>query len=140
MVNTMNRGIERKLIMSGAVWNLFTSLMTLFGYYRWFNEQGAQALEGESAELTIVGTSLVGNISRVILAFGLFMLIIAIINFLVGVHLKDNQIQKKTMVWLGIWVIIQLICTDIIGFLIYLFAFIIYLAKNKAVRLANKPV
>lgn len=135
MVIAMKRGLERKLVMTGAIWNLFTALMTLFGYYRWFNDAGAQALEGSNADLAIVGTSLMGNVSRVILAFGLFMFVMAIINFLVGVHLKDNQIQKRTMIWLALWAVIQLASMDVVGFLIYMLAFVFYFAKNKAIRM-----
>lgn len=133
----MKRGLERRLIMSGAVWNLFTALLTLFGYYGWFNDQVNLALEGQSVEIQVVSTSLAGNVSRVILAFGLFMFVMAIINFLVGVHLKDGEIQKNITRWLIVWIVIQLISMDIIGFLLYLFAFIFYKAKNKAVYLAQ---
>ncbi|WP_067839426.1 hypothetical protein [Amphibacillus sediminis] len=133
----MKRGIERKLVMIGATWNLFTSLMTLFGYYRWFNREGSQAFQGVEVELAIVGTSLIDNISRIILTFGLFIFVMAIVNFLVGLHLKDGQIQTKIWIWLGIWAFVQLLTSDVIGFLIFMFAFVIYLAKNKAIRLAN---
>lgn len=136
----MKRGLERKLVMSGAVWNLFTALMTLFGYHSWFNEQGAQALKDTNQELLLVSTSLIDSVSSVILTFGLFMFVMAIINFLVGVHLKDNKIQKKIIIWIGIWTVVQLLSMDVVGFLIYMFAFVFYLSRNKAIRLAQKQL
>lgn len=134
----MKRGLERKLIMTGAVWNLFTALVTLFGYYGWFNNQVNLAIAGKASDVQIVSTSFAGNVSRVILAFGLFMFAMSIINFLVGVHLKDGQIQKRITTWLIIWIVIQIASMDIIGFLLYLFAFIFYKAKNKAIMLEQK--
>ncbi|MCZ0702463.1 uncharacterized protein YneF (UPF0154 family) [Natronobacillus azotifigens] len=136
----MKRGLERKLVMMGATWNLFTALVTLFGYYGWFHDEGIKALQGANQELLVTGTSMMENISSVILTFGLFMFVMAIMNFLVGVHLKDNQIQKKITVWLCIWMVIQLLSMDIIGFLLYMLAFVFYLSKNKAIRLSEKQV
>lgn len=130
----IDRKLERYLIMAGATWNLFTALMTLFGYYRWFNNQINIAAQGQPTDVAIVSTALAGNVSRVILVFGLFMFAVSIINFLVGVHLKDRQIQKWILRWLIIWSLIQLLFLDIIGFLIFLFGFIIYKAKNKAMH------
>lgn len=134
----MKRGLERKLVMAGAGWNLFTALVTIFGYYGWFNDQVNRVIVGESSDMQIVSTSLATNVSRVILAFGLFMFVMSIINFLVVVHLKDGQIQKRITTWLIIWMVIQIVSMDIIGFLLYLFAFIFYKAKNKAIILEQK--
>lgn len=134
----MKRGIERKFVMVGAIWNLFTALMTLFGYYGWFNNQVDRAMGNQAVDVQFVSASMAGNVSRVILGFGLFMFVMAIINFLVGVHLKDDRIQTRTQRWLLIWSILQLFMLDIIGFLLYLFGYVFYKAKNKAMRLQHK--
>ncbi|WP_163580276.1 hypothetical protein [Gracilibacillus saliphilus] len=136
----MKRGLERKLLITGAIWNLITALLTIFSYNSWFNRQGEQQLKNADTETMIAGSQMVNNISSIIFIFGLFTLIGALISFLVAVKLRDNEIQKKVMIWVGIWTVIQLLSMDILGFLVYMIAFIIYVAKNKAIRLSNPNV
>lgn len=71
----MNRGLERKLLFTGAAWNLVTSLITIFSYYTWFNNQGTQQLQNADASTLLVSTHLLDNVSKVILTFGLFMFV-----------------------------------------------------------------
>ena len=40
----MNRKIERNLLRVSAVWDVLIGLVTMFGYYPWFEEQGASLL------------------------------------------------------------------------------------------------
>ncbi|MFS0752404.1 hypothetical protein [Oceanobacillus sp. 1P07AA] len=134
----MYRKTERRLLFVGATWNLITSLLTIFSYNTWFQAQGKVVLEGAEAESLVIGASMLDNISKVILTFGLFVFVGAIINFLIAVKLKDNTIQKSFLIWIGVWSVIQLASMDILGFVIYLLIFIIYLAKNKAIRLSAK--
>ncbi|WP_018931761.1 DUF4064 domain-containing protein [Gracilibacillus lacisalsi] len=136
----MKRGLERKLLITGAIWNLITALLTIFSYNSWFNRQGEQQLKNADMETMIAGSQMVNNISSIIFIFGLFTLIGALISFFVAVKLRDNEIQKKVMIWVGIWTVIQLLSMDILGFLVYMIAFIIYVAKNKAIRLSNPKV
>ncbi|WP_088105650.1 hypothetical protein [Halalkalibacter urbisdiaboli] len=133
----MSRGIERILLISGSLWNLVTSLLTIFSYYSWFNIEGAKRLESADLNTMIAGSQMVNNILQIILIFGLFMFVGAIVNFLIAVKMKDNEIQYKVLIWIGVWGIVQLFSMDLIGFAIFLVAFVIYLAKNKAIRLAK---
>ncbi|MBP1969294.1 hypothetical protein J2Z83_001398 [Virgibacillus natechei] len=136
----MNRGLERKLLIIGSIWNLFTSLLTIFSYNTWFNKEGAQQLQNADFNLMITGTQLIDNLSRVILTFGLFMFVGSIVNFLVALKMQDNIIQYKVLIWIFIWGIVQLFSMDIIGFVIFLIAFVIYLSKNKAVNLSKMHI
>lgn len=136
----MSRGLERKLLIIGSFWNLVTSLLTIFSYYNWFDREGSLSLENSDLNTMIAGSQMVNNVLQVILLFGIFMLVGSIINFLIAVKIKDNEIQNKVLVWIGIWGLIQLAAMDIIGFLIFLFAFVIYLAKNKAIKLTKTAV
>ncbi|MDX8045190.1 hypothetical protein SH601_04240 [Gracilibacillus sp. S3-1-1] len=136
----MKRGLERKLLITGSVWNLIIALLTMFSYNSWFNREGAKQLEQVDGNVALAGSQMLNNISSVIFIFGLFTLVGAIINFLVATKLRDNEIQKGVMIWVGIWAVIQLISMDIVGFLIYMFAFIMYTAKNKAIKLADPKV
>ncbi|WP_246880141.1 hypothetical protein [Bacillus suaedae] len=136
----MSRGLERKLLIIGSFWNLVTSLLTIFSYYNWFDREGSLSLENSDLNTMIAGSQMVNNVLQVILLFGIFMLVGAVINFLIAVKIKDNEIQNKVLVWIGIWGLIQLASMDIIGFLIFLIAFVIYLAKNKAIKLTKTAV
>ncbi|MCR6094966.1 hypothetical protein HXA31_13995 [Salipaludibacillus agaradhaerens] len=136
----MSRGLERKLLIIGAAWNMITALLTIFNYYSWFNREGAQRLETVDLNTAIAGSQMVNNILQIILIFGIFMLIGALITFLVAVKIRDNEIQKKVVIWIGFWVVVQLLSMDLIGVSIYLVAFVVYLAKNKAIRMAYEPV
>jgi|SRR5690625_308400 len=132
----MTRKTERTMLFIGSIWNLITSLLTMFSYHTWFNREGAQQLESIDIGTLILGTHLIDNISKVILTFGLFVFVGSIINFFIAIKLKDNMIQPKVMIWIASWGIIQLVSMDILGFIIYMIAFVIYFAKNKAVKIA----
>lgn len=136
----MNRKLERILLFVGSTWNLVTSLLTMFSYNTWFNREGAQQLENTDAGTMILGTHLIDNISKVILTFGLFMFVGSIVNFLIAIKIKDNKIQYNIMIWIAIWGIVQLISMDILGFIIYMVAFVIYLAKNKAIKISKNSI
>ncbi|WP_198510302.1 hypothetical protein [Bacillus solitudinis] len=133
----MSRGLERKLLIVGSVWNLVTSLITIFSYYTWFEKEGVQRLENTDLNTMIAGSHMINNILQVILMFGLIMFVGAIVTFLIAVKMKDNEIQYKVLIWIGIWGIVQLFSMDLIGFAIFLIAFVVYLAKNKAIRLVK---
>jgi|SRR5699024_3697702 len=136
----MNRRFERILLFIGASWNLITSLLTIFSYNTWFNNQGTQQLRGADGNELIVGSHLLDNVSKVIMTFGLFMFVSSMVTFLIAVKMKDNKIQKKILIWIGMWAVIQLVSMDIIGFVIFLLSFVIYISKNKAIKLANDLV
>ncbi|UJW59202.1 hypothetical protein HXZ66_18185 [Bacillus sp. A116_S68] len=132
----MSRSLERKLLIIGAAWNMITALLTIFNYYSWFNREGAQRLEAVDLNTAIAGSQMVNNILQIILIFGIFMLVGAIITFLVAVKIRDNEIQRKVVIWIGFWAVVQLMSMDLIGVSIYLIAFVVYLAKNKAIKMS----
>jgi hypothetical protein len=131
----MSRGLERKLLIAGSIWNLVTALITIFGYSTWFKKEGIQGLQGAEPAAMAIGTTMIDSVSKVIVTFGLFIFVGAIVNFLIAKNLKDDEIQKKIVLWISCWGIIQLLTMDVIGFVIYLIAFVIYMAKNKVIKL-----
>ena len=109
----------------------------MFSYNTWFHKEGTHQLGSVDINTMIVGTHLLDNISKVILTFGLFMFVGSIINFLISIKMKDDIIQNKILIWIGFWGLVQLLSMDIIGFIIFMVVFIIYLAKNKAIKLSG---
>ncbi|WP_207696386.1 hypothetical protein [Enterococcus sp. DIV0212c] len=130
----MNRNIEKILVYCGAIWNIFTASCTIVGYSSWFKKSGIQALE-KNHQLTYVNSTMVDSITKVIMIFGLLMLIIGVINLFVAKNLKGNQINQKVIVWLWIVTGIQLLSFDLIGLVFYLVASVLYCSKNKAIRM-----
>jgi len=133
----MSRGLERKLLMVGSIWNMITALITIFGYSTWFKKTGVQGLQNTSVDTMLVGTTMIDSVSKVILTFGLFMFVGAIVNFLIARNMQDNIIQRKTLIWIACWGLLQLLVMDVIGFVLFLIAFVIYTAKNKAIKLSQ---
>ena len=133
----MSRGLERKLLIAGSIWNLILSVVTLFGYSTWFKTSGLEGLQDASPETVVVGTTLIDSVSKVILTFGLFMFVGAIVNFIIAKNVKDDTIQKKIIAWIVCWGLIQLFSMDIVGFVLYLITFVIYMAKNKAIKITQ---
>ncbi|GAA0309712.1 hypothetical protein GGQ92_001295 [Gracilibacillus halotolerans] len=136
----MKRKMERVFIIIGSLWNLITAFLTMFSYNSWFQSEGAKQFQNAETNLALAGGQMINNISKIIFLFGLFMLIASIINFVVAMNVKDNEIQYKLIIWIGIWTAIQLVSMDIIGFVFYMLAFVIYMAKNKAIKLAQSQV
>ncbi|KAB8137608.1 hypothetical protein F9U64_08820 [Gracilibacillus oryzae] len=134
----MKRGLERKFIIVGALWNLITAFLTMFSYNSWFNQEGAKQIENVDTNTMIAGSQMINNISQIIFLYGLFILIGAIINFLIATKIRDNDIQNKLMIWFIIWAVTQLLAMDVIGFVLYMLAIVLYFSKNKAIRLTNK--
>ncbi|MEK4563434.1 hypothetical protein MKX54_01945 [Alkalihalobacillus sp. FSL R5-0424] len=137
---TIKRGIERKLLIVAAIWNACTALLTIFSYYNWFDREGAARLESQELSTAIAGSQMVNNVLQVIMLYGIFVLIGAIITFVVAVKIKDHTIQKGAVIWMAIWGAVLLASMDIIGFLLVLIAFVTYLAKNKAIKLTKEEL
>lgn len=136
----MSRGLERKILIAGSLWNVITSLLTIFSYNTWFQQEGSQQFENLDRDTYVLGTHLIENISRIIMLFGLFIFVGAIINFLIAIKMEDHTIQKHVIIWIAFWGIVQLISMDLIGVIIFTVAFVIYIARNKAIRLAEEGI
>jgi hypothetical protein len=47
----MNRKLERNLLRASAVWDVCIGLVTMFGYYPWFEEQGIAAFQNQNQNM-----------------------------------------------------------------------------------------
>ncbi|CAM4120865.1 hypothetical protein [Lederbergia lenta] len=133
----MKRGLERKLLIVGSIWNMFTALITIVGYSTWFKKTGIEGIQDNTVDSVVAGMTLVDNVTKVILTFGLFIFVGAIVNFLIARNIKDDEIQYKTLIWIACWALLQLVVMDIVGFVLFLIVFVIYTAKNKAIKLSQ---
>ncbi|GIN56051.1 hypothetical protein J8TS2_03700 [Lederbergia ruris] len=134
----MKRGAERKLLIAGSIWNMFTALITIFGYSIWFKKTGVKGLEETTLDHVFATTTVIDHVTKLIVMFGLLIFVGAIINFIISRKMRDGEIQPKILIWIACWGVFLLFTMDIIGFVLYLIAFVLYLAKNKAIKLSER--
>lgn len=130
----MNRKIEKNLLRVGAGWDICIGLVTMFGYYPWFEEQGIVAFQHQN-QYDYLQSSLVGMISKVVLIVALSTILMGVISWINAKNMKDKQINKGTIRWMIACIVIHLVIYDVVGVIFYLLATIMYMSKNKAIKM-----
>lgn len=134
----MKRTLERNLLRGGAIWNLINGMATILGYATWIKTSGIGALSsGMSSDINFDG-SLIDSVYTIAVGYGILQLIIGVFNIIIVRRLRNNQIQKRVVVWLGGLLLFSISTMDVIGIIIYSVLFVIYQSRNKAIRLANQ--
>lgn len=135
----MKRTTERRVLYLAAIWNILTAMFTIIGYSTWFKHEGVTRLQANN-QYSYLNSSMLDSVTSVIMLFGLFMLVIGVINIFVARTMQNDFINTKVMVWLSICTLIQFLSFDILGIFLYLVATILYFARNKAIKLHKKTV
>lgn len=134
----MKRTLERNLLRGGAIWNLINGKVTILGYATWIKTSGIGALSsGMSADINFDG-SLIDSVYTIAVGYGILQLIIGVFNLIIVRRMRNNQIQKRVVLWLGGLLLFSVATLDVIGIIIYSVLFVIYQSRNKAIRLANQ--
>jgi hypothetical protein len=134
----MKRTLERNLLRGGAIWNLINGVVTILGYATWIKTSGIGALSsGMSSDINFDG-SLIDSVYTIAVGYGILQLIIGVFNIIIVRRMRNNQIQKRVVVWLGGLLLFSISTLDVIGIIIYSVLFVIYQSRNKAIRLANQ--
>ncbi len=134
----MKRTLERNLLRGGAIWNLINGMVTILGYATWIKTSGIGALSsGMSSDINFDG-SLIDSVYTIAVGYGILQLIIGVFNIIIVRRMRNNQIQKRVVVWLGGLLLFSISTLDVIGIIIYSVLFVIYQSRNKAIRLANQ--
>ena len=134
----MKRTLERNLLRGGAIWNLINGMVTILGYATWIKTSGIGALSsGMSADINFDG-SLIDSVYTIAVGYGILQLIIGVFNLIIVRRMRNNQIQKRVVLWLGGLLLFSVATLDVIGIIIYSVLFVIYQSRNKAIRLANQ--
>ena len=134
----MKRTLERNLLRGGAIWNLINWTVTILGYATWIKTSGIGALSsGMSADINFDG-SLIDSVYTIAVGYGILQLIIGVFNLIIVRRMRNNQIQKRVVLWLGGLLLFSVATLDVIGIIIYSVLFVIYQSRNKAIRLANQ--
>ena len=132
----MKRRSEKLSLYLGASWNIFTSILTIFGYSKWFKNEGITAFE-EANQVNYISTSLLDSLINIIMVYGLLILTMGIINLFITKQLERERYNKKTFIWLLICLLIQFLSFDVIGVLLYIVTITLYSARNRAYKVAT---
>lgn len=135
----MKRKLEKNILRAGAVWDVVVGLITMFGYYPWFEEQGLAAMQNNE-NYDYLSSSLVGTISKVVMIVALATILMGILSWVAAKDMRDNKIEKGRMRWMLFCVVVHLLIYDVVGIVFYLVAFVLYVSKNKALKLMKHEV
>lgn len=133
----MERKLERNILKLAGVWNIINGLITVLAYSSWLKVGGiAEMTLMQSGQAQISG-SILDSVYMVTVGYGFLQIIIGVINFIVVRSMRNNAIQVGFIVWIVSLALISLTTLDVIGTLVYTVLFVIYQARNKAIKISS---
>lgn len=133
----MERKLERNILKLAGVWNIINGLITVLAYSSWLKVGGiAEITTMQSGQAQISG-SILDSVYMVTVGYGFLQIIIGVINFIVVRSMRNNAIQVGFIVWIVSLALISLTTLDVIGTLVYTVLFVIYQARNKAIKISS---
>lgn len=130
----MKRKAEKYLLLGGAFWNLIAATVTILGYSRWFRNEGMTTFQ-LNGKTDYMNASLLDSLVHVVMIYGLFVLVMGIINLYVARLLGNQLTDKKVTIWLIFCTVVSFLSFDVIGIFFYLATLVIYFARNKALKM-----
>jgi hypothetical protein len=131
----MKRTFERRAIYIACIWQLITGAITLFFYsYHVKAAEGQQVTNLSPIELKSV-QSVFSNLYTFTITYGLFFIVLAIVNFLLTrTYIKDQSIQLKMPIYWLILAVIYYFLSDFISVFLFMAASVIAFSKNKPTK------
>lgn len=128
MQGLINKEIEKYLLRAGAIWNLFTGVVTMVYYSSWLKKT---LLFGslETDHTSMADKLNYESVYSFVTAYSLVFLLFGIIHLFLSIRMKSYN--NKTFIWLCIWVLLEFLTVDIIGVMFYLPAAVVYLLKHR---------
>lgn len=133
----MNRKLERRLVLIGAIWQIISGLLTIFLYASYIKSEGLKASYNSIAKLEAV-ESIFGSLYMFSVTFGMIFVVLGILNLWLSKTLKDDQIEMKKPIWFILLGLASYLVMDILGSIMFLSAGIFALAKNKSILKLEK--
>ena len=128
----MNRKLERRLVMVGSIWQIFSGLLTIFVYASYIKNEGLNSSYNTLAKLE-AAQSIFGSLYMFSVTFGMLFVILGILNFVLAKTLKDDQAEVKKPIWFILLGFASYLVMDLLSSLMFLSAGILALAKNKSI-------
>lgn len=129
----MNRKLERRLVLIGAIWEIFTGAVTMLFYASAIKKQGLSVRETSFGKMEAI-QSLFGSMYMFAVTFGMIFITLGFINLYLMNKLDEQKIEVKLPVWFIFVGLVSYLLMDIPGAVLYLSAGILALAKNKSMR------
>ncbi|WEG12836.1 hypothetical protein PU629_00315 [Pullulanibacillus sp. KACC 23026] len=130
----MKRTFERTAIYIACIWQLVTGSITLFFYSYHLKAEGDNMTNLSPLESASVH-SVFSNLYTFTITYGLFFIVLAIVNcLLTRSTVKDQSIQFKMPTFWLILAVIYYFLSDFISVFLFLAAGIIAFSKNKPTK------
>ncbi|UGB33190.1 hypothetical protein [Metabacillus sp. B2-18] len=133
----MNRKLERRLILIGAIWQIISGLLTIFLYASYIKSEGLKASYNSVAKLEAL-ESVFGSLYMFSVTFGMMFVVLGILNIWLSKTLRDDQIEMKKPIWFILLGLASYFVMDILGSIMFLSAGFLALAKNKSISKLEK--
>lgn len=131
----MSRKLERKLIYITGIWQILDGLITIL-FYGMYQRNQFSSLAGLSFEQAKGIESIFGSIFMFISIFGTLLMGLGMINLVTARnYMKDHVSSAKVGIWLLVVGIFSYFIMDIVSLVLTMTAAVLYLAKNKSIRM-----
>lgn len=131
----MERKIEKWLLILLGGWNCLNGVLTILVYAPWFRQKG-QALFRQHALQNYSSYSMMDSVVQLIFIFGLFLLVLGLVNSYLGLmKMGTSQRSKKMSAWVLLMLLVEVVMMDWIGILFILILTTIYFARNKSLKM-----
>ncbi|MGG4489248.1 hypothetical protein [Metabacillus idriensis] len=129
----MSRKWERRLVLIGAIWQIFTGIITILFYASAIKKKGLIVSETSFAKMEAI-QSVFGSMYMFAVSFGLLFVMLGIIHLYMMSKLEDDQLETKMPIWFMLVGLLSYVLMDIPGAVLFLSAGILALSKNKSIR------
>lgn len=134
----MNRTFERSMIYIACIWQLITGSITLFFYSYHLKVEGNHVTNLSPLQLASVH-SVFSSLYSFTITYGLFFIVLAIVNFLLTRStVKDQSIQLRMPIFWLVLAVIYYFLSDFISVFLFMAAGIIAFSKNKPTKIYLK--
>ncbi len=134
---SVNRKPEKIVLIAAGMYNILMASLTVFVYSNWLKNSSYDILQARG--LLTKGVSDANSLVYVSQIYGFIVAVIGVISLMVASrYMKASSISKGVMVYLGVCVVFSLATADWLGLVAYSVCFVLYNARNKAIRLSWK--
>lgn len=131
----MSRNLERRLVYATGIWQIIDGLITILIFGTYQRQQFASVTDLPLEQLNAL-ESIFGSLYIFISLFGVLLIGLGLINLVTARnYMKDRSTSVKTGIWLIAVGIFSYFIMDIISLVLCMSAGILFLAKNKSIKI-----
>lgn len=138
VTRSLNRVIERVLLVICGLYQILMASLTLFVYASWLRGRGYTALnvvDTASNELSRDGLQIVDNAVSVSNIYAMVVLAVGIVSIIIAFRgVRSRTISRPVIAWLIVCMVCSLVTMDLIAVALYSLTCAVYCSRNKAIR------